>query len=117
MTNGANGVVLPEQSVRRTNPDFESVEVGTAERTSRVRDDFRGKKSQASALGRRVDDDHQGISFDSGDPEAFRSGQVEVAFERLFATPELVRTPYQRSEDGSIIGDDGTNRLPWTGVF
>ena len=81
MTDGANGVVLPEQSVRRTNSDLESVEVGTAERTSRVRDDARSEKSQASALGRGVDDDHQGVSFDCGDPEAFRSGQVEVAFE------------------------------------
>jgi hypothetical protein len=81
MTHGANGVVLPEQSVRRTNSDLESVKVGTAERTSRVSDDARCKKSQACPLGRRVDDDDQGISFDCGDPEAFRSGQAEVAFE------------------------------------
>ena len=81
MTNGANGVVLPEQSVRRTNSDLESVEVGTAERTSRVGDDVRCKKAQARPMGRRVDGDHQGVSFDCGEPEAFRSGQVEVAFE------------------------------------
>ena len=81
MTNGANGVVLPEQSGRRTNSDLESVKVGTAERTSRVSDDVRGKKSQARALGGRVDDDDEGISFDCGNPEAFRSGQAEAAFE------------------------------------
>lgn len=81
MTNGMNGVGLPAQSPRRTHPNLESVEVGTTERTSRVSDDARGKKTQARPVGRRVDGDHQGAFFDCGDPEAFRSGQVEVAFE------------------------------------
>ena len=75
------GVGPPAQSLRRTNPNLESVEVGTAERTSRVSDDVRCKKAQARPLGRRVDGDDQGVPFDCGDPEAFRSGQVEVAFE------------------------------------
>ena len=44
-------------------------------------DDSRRKKTQARAPGRTVDDDDQGAAFDRGDPEAFRSGQVEVAFE------------------------------------
>ena len=81
MTKEMNGVGLPAQSLRGTNPNLESVEVGTAERTSRVSDDARCKKAQARALGRRVDGDYQGASFDCGDPEAFRSGQVKVAFE------------------------------------
>ena len=81
MTNGMNGVGPPAQSLRRTNPNLESVEVGTAERNSRVSDDARREKAQARPVGRRVDGDYQGASFDCGNPEAFRSGQVEVAFE------------------------------------
>ena len=81
MTNGMNGVGLPAQSRRRTNPNLQSVEIGTAERISRASDDARCKKAQARPLGRRVDGDYQGAPFDCGDPEAFRFGQVEVAFE------------------------------------
>ena len=71
----------PGRSARRADPDLESVEVRTAERASGVSDDSRRKKAQACAPGRRFDDDDQSPAFDCRDPEAFRSGQVEVAFE------------------------------------
>ena len=81
MTNGTDRRGSLRSSAPGSNPDLESVKVGTAERASRASDDSRGKKAQARAPGGRVDDDDQGSSFDCSDPEAFRSGQVEVAFE------------------------------------
>ena len=44
-------------------------------------DDARRMKAQARAPGRRVDDEDERFAFNRGDSEAFRSGQVEVAFE------------------------------------
>ena len=80
-------------------------------------DDPWRKKAQARPPGRGVDDDDDGAAFDCGDPEAFRPGQVKVAFEGFFATPQFVRAPCQCSEDGPVAGQDGADRLPWTGAF
>ena len=77
-------------------------------------DNPRRMKAQACAPGRGVDDEDERSAFNRGDSEAFRSGQVEVAFERIFAAPEIVRTPDQVSQRGLVIGDDGANGLPGT---
>ena len=88
-----------------------------AEHVGGVGHDPRRQKTQSRALGRGIDDDHDGIPFDRGHPEAFRAGRVQVAFEEVFTTPEFVRLPCQRSENGRIIGDDGRDRLPRAGAF
>ena len=107
----------PRCSARRTDPNLEPVEVLAAEQASGVSDDPWRQEAQACASDRGVDDDDDGAVLDRGDPEAFRPGHVEVAFERLFVAPEFVRSPYQCSEDRRIIRDDGANRLPWSGAF
>ena len=114
---GAGRVDPPSGSVRRTNPDLDAIEVPATEQGGRTGDDSGSKKAQARAPDGGIDDQDECAAFDSGDSEAFRSGHVEVAFEGLFATPEFVRTPYQRSEGGRIVGNDGANRLPWSGAF
>ena len=114
---GFGRVDPPWKSDRRADADLDPIEVGAAEQVGRAGEDVRSQKAQARASDRRIDDQDQCTALDSGDPEAFRSGHAEVAFEGFFAAPEFVRTPYQRSEDGRIVGNDGTNRLPWTGAF
>ena len=74
-------------------------------------DNARRMKSQACAPGRGVDDENERSALDRGDPEAFRSGQVEVAFEGFFAAPELVGASDQHPQRGIVVGDDGANRL------
>ena len=103
-------------SACRTDPNLDPVKVRTAERTGGMSDDPRRKKAQACPPGRGVDDDDDGAALDRGDPEVFRPGHVEVAFERFFATPQLVRTPRQCPEDGLVPGHDRADRLPWTGA-
>ena len=93
----------PRGSVRRADPDLDPIDVLAPEQVGRAGDDSGGQKAQARAPDRGVDDQDECAALDSGDPEAFRSGHVEVAFESFFAAPEFVRTPYQRSEDGRII--------------
>ena len=68
-------------SARRTNPNLQPLEIGTAERARGVGDDSRRMKAQARPPGRGVDDEDERSAFNRGDAEAFRSGQVEVAFE------------------------------------
>ena len=114
---GFGRVDPPWKSARRADADLDPIEVGAAEQMGRAGEDVRSQKAQARAPDRRIDDQDQCTALDSGDPEAFRSGHVEVAFEGFFAAPEFVRSPYQRSEDGRIVGNDGANRLPWTGAF
>ena len=80
-------------------------------------DDSGRHEPQTRRADRGVDDEHDGVPFDGCDAEAFRSGNVEVAFQRVFAAPEFVRPSNQISEIGRIIGYDGSNRLPWTEVF
>ena len=80
-------------------------------------DDSGRNEPQSRRTGRGVDDDHDAVPFDGCESEAFRSGNVEVAFQRVFAAPELVRPSDQISEIGRIIGYDGSDRLPWTKVF
>ena len=104
-------------SARRADPDFDPLEVRAAERAGGAGGDSGSQEAQARASGGGIDDQDECGALDSGDPETFRSGHVEVAFEGFFAAPELVRAPYQRSGDGRIVGDDGANRLPWTGAF
>ena len=102
---------------RRANPDVEPLEVRAAEHGGGVSHDPRRQKTQSRAPGRGIDDDHDGIPFDRGDPQAFRTGQVQVAFEGVLTAPELVRLPCQCSENGRIIGDDGSDRPPRAGAF
>lgn len=80
-------------------------------------DDSGRDESQTRRTDRGVDDDHDAIPFDGCDLEAFRPGNVEVAFQRVFAAPKFVRPSNQISEIGRIIGYDGSDRLPWTEVF
>ena len=117
VTGGVIRVGPPRYSARRTDPNLEPVEVLTAEQARGVSDDPWRQEAQACASDRGVDDDDDGAALDRGDPEAFRPGHVEVAFERLFVVPEFVRSPYQCSEGRRIIRDDGANRLPWSGAF
>ena len=80
-------------------------------------DNPRRQEPQARSEDRGIDDDHDGASLDGGNSEAFRSGNVEVAFQGFLATPELIRPADQRPEVRRIIGDDGSDRLPWTEAF
>ena len=104
-------------SERRTHSNLQPLKIGTAERARGVSDDARRMKAQARPPGRGIDDEDEHSAFNCGDSEAFRSGQVEVAFERLFAAPELVGPPDQASQRRPVIGDDGADRLPGTPVI
>ena len=86
--------------------NLDSVEVGATEQASGMRHDSRSQESQARTSGRGVDDDDQSAVLDPRDSEAFRSGHVEVAFERLLAASELIRSPHQRAQDGCVVGDN-----------
>ena len=94
-------------------PDVDPLQILPAEHLRGMGDDARRQETQSCAPRRGVDDDDDGPALDRRDPESFRTGHVEVAFEVLLTTPELVRPPRQCSEDGRIIGDDRADRLPW----
>lgn len=102
---------------RRADSDFESLEVPAAEQIRHMPDDSGRHESQTRRTDGGVDDDHDAIPFDGCDLEAFRPGNVEVAFQRVFAAPKFVRPSNQISEIGRIIGYDGSDCLPWTEVF